>query len=82
MPADRAKAPGSFADDVISSIALAARNNRALEAGLRELRDAVAERAWDKIEPIREIMLAAVDGYVDHYVAAARRVEFERGTKL
>lgn len=70
---------GSFEGDVISSIAIAANNSRALDAGLRKLRDAVADRAWAKIDPIRAELLAAVDGYVDNYVAAARRVEIERG---
>ena len=64
--------------DVIGSISLAARNSRALDDNLRKLRDAVAERAWDKVEPLRAAMLAAVDGYVDNYVAAARRVDHER----
>lgn len=68
----------SLEADVISSIGLAARNSKALDDGLRKLRDAVAERNWDKVEPLRAEMLAAVDGYVDHYVAAARRVEHER----
>ena len=75
--------PGSLADDVIASIAVAARNNAALEEGLRDLRDAVADRAWEKVDEIRGRMLAAVDGYVDHYVAAGRRVEYEkRGTAI
>jgi len=70
--------PGSLEADVIGSISLAANHSKALDDGLRRLRIAVADRAWDKIEPLRAEMLAAVDGYVDHYVAAAKRVEHER----
>lgn len=68
-----------FARDIIKSLAIAAGNSRALDAGLVKLRDAVAERAWDRIEDIRAGLLAAVDGYVDNYVAAGRRVEHEHG---
>lgn len=69
----------TLAEDVVSSLAIAAGNSKAFDAGLIELRDAVAARAWDKVEDIRVKMLAAVDGYVDNYVAAARRVVYERG---
>lgn len=65
-------------DDVVSSLRIAAGNSRALDAGLEKLRKAVADRRWGDVEAVREEMLAAVDGYVDHYVAAARRVEHER----
>ena len=69
----------SLASDVIASIDVAARNARALDAALDELRKTVADRHYEKVEAIRERMLAAVDAYVDHYVAAALRVDAERG---
>ena len=69
----------SLGEDVVSSLNIAARSTGALNAALDELRRAVAVRNWVAVEPIRERMLAAVDGYVDNYVAAARRVEVERG---
>lgn len=68
----------SLAEDVVASLNIAARNSKALEAGLEKLRRAVAVREWAKIEAIRAEMLAAVDGYIDNYVAAARRVEHQR----
>lgn len=72
----------SLEDDVVKSLAIAAGNSKALDAGLRKLRDAVAERAWGEVEAIRGELLAAVDGYVDNYVAAGRRVEIERESRV
>jgi hypothetical protein len=71
--------PGrGFEIDVIDSIRVASLNSAALDTGLEELRVAVADRKWSAIEGIRERLLAAVDGYVDNYVAAGKRVEHER----
>lgn len=63
--------------DVMSSLDAAIGNNRAFDGGLDELRDACAKGRWDEVEAIRARLLAAVDGYVDHYAAACRRLEAE-----
>lgn len=68
----------SLGSDVRCSIEAAAKNNIAFEAELAELRQACGEGRWDEIEKIRERLLAAVDGYVDHYAAACRRLEASR----
>lgn len=64
-------------EDVVSSLSIATLNCQALDAGISELSDAVAEHRFGDVEAIREKLLAAVDGYVDNYVAAARRVAHE-----
>lgn len=69
--------PSNLDSDVFASITAASKNASVLDAGITELRDAVAVRNWAAIEPIRDKLIAAIDGYVDNYVAAARRVEFE-----
>lgn len=68
----------SLGEDVVKSINIAARCSNALNASLENLRKIVAARRWSEVEDARAEMLAAVDGYVDNYVAAARRVEIER----
>ena len=71
--------PGrGFEIDVIDSIRVASLNSTALDTGLEELRVAVADRKWNAIEGIRARLLAAVDGYVDNFVAAGRRVDYEQ----
>ena len=71
--------PNSLAVDVVASLDLAARSSLALDGSLADLRIAICERRFRDVEAIRARMLAAVDGYVDHIVAAAMRVEYERG---
>lgn len=67
----------SFNADVTRSLDEAAKCHKALDAGLRELRDACAAGRWGGIEDIRSKCVAAVDGYVDHYAAACRGLEAE-----
>lgn len=68
----------SLLDDVTASLAIAANNSRALQAGMNRLADAVADRKYALVEDIRAEMLAAVEGWVDNYVAAAMRVDADR----
>lgn len=67
----------SINDDVMGSLGAAMGNHRALDRGLDDLRDACSNGRWGDVEKIRERLLAAIDGYVDHYSAACRRLEAE-----
>lgn len=64
-------------EDVMGSLGAAMGNHRALDKGLNDLRDACSNGRWDEVEKIRERLLAAVDGYVDNYAAACKRLEAE-----
>lgn len=71
--------PGSLASDVRKSLVISSNCAAIMADGVEELRIALAERAWDRVEPIREKLLAAVEVYVDSLAAAAKRVDHERG---
>lgn len=64
-------------EDVMGSLGAAMGNYRALDKGLGDLRDACSGGRWTDVESIRERLIAAVDGYVDNYAAACRRLEAE-----
>lgn len=67
----------SVNEDVMGSLGAAMGNHRAIDRGLDDLRDACSAGRWDEVEKIRERLLAAIDGYVDNYAAACRRLEAE-----
>lgn len=67
----------AFNADVTRALDDATRCNKAVDAGLRELRDACAAGRWCEIDGIREKIIVAVDGYVDNYTTACRRLELE-----
>ena len=64
-------------EDVLASLNAATGARIALDQGAKDLRDAVAAKDWDRVEVIRERMLASVDSFVDNYAAAGKRLSLE-----
>lgn len=65
----------SLGGDVLASLVAAAANSQVLYGALEDFRAACAHGRWSEVEPLREKMLAALDGYVDHFAAASMRLE-------
>jgi hypothetical protein len=64
-------------EDVLESLNSATRSLATFDVGLKDLRAAVSAGNWDGVEVVRAKLLAAVDSYVDHYSAAAKRLAHE-----
>lgn len=71
----------SLGADVLASLRVAARNSITLYRALEDFRAACAHGRWSEVEPLREKMLAALDGYVDHFAAASMRLERDERIK-
>lgn len=65
----------SLGEDVLALLQAAAANSRVLYGALEDFRAACAHGRWGEVEPLRDKMLAALDGYVDHFAAASMRLE-------
>jgi len=61
-------------EDVLASLNEAVMHKTAMDRDLNKLRDAVTRRDWAAVEEIRFGLHTAMDGYVDAYATAGRRL--------
>lgn len=61
-------------EDVLASLNEAVMHKTAMDRDLGLLRAAIARRDWVAVEIIRDKLHVAMDGYVDAYAVAGRRL--------